>query len=157
MKYYRILSIAAFLCLAPALVFGNVRKIAKVHAGDLIELEGGFTAHLTGITVPDKSTKLGFKVYDFTKRELEGKVVKVFTYTTNDQASGIVYGEDGLAFMQIVYGSSIGHEKGEINFNELLLKMGYAKVNEKYLPDDLKHFKDLELEAKANKLGMWGE
>ncbi|MCB0284778.1 MAG: hypothetical protein KDF60_19520 [Calditrichaeota bacterium] len=44
----------------PALLFANTRTIAKVHSGDLIEFEGGFTIHLLGINAPDKSTKMGY-------------------------------------------------------------------------------------------------
>ena len=143
------------LTVIPVMGFSNTLTIKKVHAGDLIEFEGGFTARLTGITVPDKTTKLGYEVYDFTKRTLEGKIVKVFTYTTNNTASGIVYNEDGHAFVQIVYGSSPKSKDWSTNFNELLLEKGYAKVNEKYLPEDLQHFKEIEQKARGANLGMW--
>ena len=55
MKHYKILLLIILLIfLIPALGIGNTRKIEKVHSGDLIELKGGFKAHLTGIKEADK-------------------------------------------------------------------------------------------------------
>ena len=143
------------LNLIPVICFSNTLTIKKVHSGDLIEFEGGFTARLTGITVPDKTTVLGYKVFDFAKRTVEGKIVKVFTYTTNNMASGIVYDEEDHAFVQIVYGDSPRSKDWSTNFNELLLEKGYARVNEKYLPEDLQYFKEIEQKARKANAGMW--
>lgn len=40
------------------------------------------------------------------------------------------------------------------SFNEVLLKMGYARVEEKYLPNDLEHYLDLEGAARKKELGI---
>jgi len=95
---------------------------------------------------------MGYKIYDFTKRELEGKVVKLFTWTTDNTASGIVRNEENQAFVQIYCGKGFA-----VNFNELLLKRGYARVNKKYLPQELEHYLELEKEARVKKLGIWAE
>jgi len=66
---------------------------------------------------------MGYKIYDFTKRELEGKVVKLFTWTTDNTAAGIVRDKNDHAFVQIYYGKGM-----ETSINELLLKNGYARM-----------------------------
>ncbi|TKJ37983.1 hypothetical protein CEE37_13560 [candidate division LCP-89 bacterium B3_LCP] len=138
------------LLLLPAHAGGNTLVIKSVQNGDTIEFEGGFTAHLTGIKVPSPNTQVGYKAFDFTKRAVEGKRVQVFTYTTDNTAAGIVYGKDSLPFVQIKYG-----EGYSTSLNELLLKKGYAKVNTKFLPEELEYFRDLESEAKRKGLGIW--
>ena len=57
--------------------------------------------------------------------------------------------------MTIVYGTENNSRDWSDNFNELMLKKGYARVNEKYLPKELEYFKDLENEAKTNNFGIW--
>ena len=151
----KILAKSFIILFIPIIILANTRTVAKVHSGDLIEIKGGFTIHLLGITVPDKSTKMGYKVYDFVKRLIEGRVVKLFTYTTNNQASGVVYDKDGYAYGQIVYGEGPVSRDWSVNLNELLLKKGYARVNHDMLPDEVKHFVDLEKNARKKKIGIW--
>lgn len=150
--------IVAFIILSAVVgAWANTRVIDKVENSDLITFKGGFTVKLTGITAPDKSTKLGYEVYDFTKRTLEGRTVKLFTYTTDNTATGIVRDKDGYAYAQIVFGKGEVSQDWDINFNELLLKKGYARVNEKMLPEELNYFKDIEKKAREEKVGMWKE
>ncbi len=153
--YMKMTPLMFIAILIPLISAANTGTIMTVHSGDLIEFEGGFTVKLLGIRTPDKSTKLGYQVYDFTKLELEGKVVKLFTYTTNNMASGIVYGDEGHPFAQIVYGKGLNSRDWSVNFNELLLRRGYAIVDNKYLPEELRHFIDIEKTARAQKLGIW--
>jgi len=130
---------------------GNTLVIKKVHDGDTIECEGGFKAHLSGVDTPDLDEKYGQKVYEFTKQELEGKLVAAFTYTLNNNADGIVYDKDGYAFMKIKYG-----DECSIDFGALIIKMGFAKVDKRFPIDDLDKYIELEKEAKDKKLGIWG-
>ena len=128
----------------------NTGVVKKVLSGDLVQIGETFVARLTGIEAPPRDEKLGYKIYDFTKRELEGKTVKLFTWTTDNTASGIVYDENGYPFVEIEYW------KGEyVSFNEVLLQKGYARVDRKHLPENLKHFIDLEREAREKGLGIW--
>jgi len=129
---------------------GNTGVVSKVLAGDRVQFGETFVARLTGIAAPALTEPLGNEVYDFTKRELEGRMVKLFTWTTDDTAKGIVYDEKGQAFVQIFYGKG-----ASVSFNEVLLKKGYARVDSKYLPDELKHYLDLEKEARDRGLGIW--
>jgi endonuclease YncB( thermonuclease family) len=76
--------------------------------------------------------------------------VKLFTWTTDNTAAGIVHDEEGHAFVQIFYGKN-----NAVSFNEVLLKKGYARVDPKYLPDDLGYYVDLEKEARTKGLGLW--
>jgi endonuclease YncB( thermonuclease family) len=134
----------------PAL--GNTGTVDEVLSGDIVRFGDSFIARLTGIIVPARETKMGYRVYDFTKREIEGKTVKLFTWTTDNTAAGIVYDSEGRAFVQIYYGKAM-----ETSFNELLLRKGYARVDEEFLPDDLKHYRDLEKEAREKGLGIWAD
>jgi endonuclease YncB( thermonuclease family) len=52
--------------------------------------------------------------------------------------------------VQIFYGKGFA-----TSFNEVMLKKGYARVDAKRLPPDLKHYLDLEKEAKEKGLGIW--
>jgi len=129
---------------------GNTGIVKKVHSGDLIQFGDTFVARLTGIKAPERGEALGPEVYDFTKRQLEGQTVVLFTWTTDNTASGIVHDEKGYPFVRIQYG-----KQASVCFNEVLLKKGYARVDLKYLPEDLKHYIDLEKEARGKGLGIW--
>jgi hypothetical protein len=76
--------------------------------------------------------------------------VKLFTWTTDNTAGGIVHDDKGYPLVQIFYGKGAA-----VSFNEVMLKKGYARVDLKYLPDDLKHYIDLEKEAREKGLGIW--
>jgi endonuclease YncB( thermonuclease family) len=128
----------------------NTGIVQKVLSGDLVRIGDTFVARLTGIEAPDRDGVLGYKIYDFTKRELEGNTVKFFTWTTENTASSIVHDENGYPFVEIEYW------KGEyVSFNEVLLKKGYARVDRMHLPENLKHYLDLEKEAREKGLGIW--
>ncbi|MBN2198220.1 MAG: thermonuclease family protein [Candidatus Aminicenantes bacterium] len=136
----------AFAVLAP----GNLRRVDEVLSGDLVLIGDTFKARLTRVKAPGRNEPLGMEVYDSTKRELEGQTVKLFTWTTDNTAAGIVYDEDGYAQVQIFHG-----KKADVSFNEVLLKKGYARVDPKFLPDELNHYYDLEKEARDKRLGIW--
>jgi len=129
---------------------GHTGIIKRVLSGDLVQIGDTFVARLTGIAAPSRDEGIGYEIYDFTKRELEGQTVALFTWTTDNTAAGIVHDEKGYPFVRIFYG-----EGASVSFNELLLKRGYARVDLQYLPDDLRHYIDLEKEAREKGLGIW--
>jgi endonuclease YncB( thermonuclease family) len=146
--------ISAFLLifLLPISALSNTGVVKIVLSGDLVQIGDTFVARLSGIKAPPRNETIGYKIYDFTKRELEGKTVKLFTWTTDNTAAGIVRDENGYPFVEIEYW------KGEsLSFNEVLLKKGYARVDREYLPENLKHYLDLEKEAQEKGLGIWGK
>ena len=149
------LAVAAAALAAAILAYANIGVVQKVHSGDLVQFGDTFLARLTGIRTPEPGEPLGDEVYDFTKRELEGKTVRLFTWTTDNTAAGIVYDENGYARVQIHYGRLSGEKGDAESFNEILLKKGYARVDPKFLPDELNHYHDLEKEARAKGLGIW--
>jgi endonuclease YncB( thermonuclease family) len=151
MKTRLLLTLAVGLILSPALVSGNTLIVQDVLSGGIIVFErNGFTARLTGLDVPDLDHKLGMEIWDFTKREVHGKRVKVFTWTTNNLASGIVHDEEGYPFVVIQYGRD-----GSKDLNEMLLRKGYARVDHNHLPDHLVHYLDIEKQAQEQKIGIW--
>jgi endonuclease YncB( thermonuclease family) len=141
---------AAIVLVAGISAWGNIGLVKKVLSGDLVQFGDTFLARLTGIRAPERNEPLGFEIYDFTKRELEGQTVKLFTWTKDNTAAGIVYDEQGYARVQIFYGKGAA-----VSFNEVMLKKGYARVDPKYLPEDLKHYLELEKEAREKGLGIW--
>jgi endonuclease YncB( thermonuclease family) len=146
MQFFMIL----LLLLIPISAVSNTGTVKKVLSGDIVQIGDTFVARLAGITSPSRDEILGYKINDFTKRELEGKKVKFFTWTTDNTAEGIVYDANGYPFVEIEYW------KGEhINFNEVLLKKGFARVDKDHLPEHLKHYHDLEKEARDKRLGIW--
>jgi endonuclease YncB( thermonuclease family) len=76
--------------------------------------------------------------------------VKLFTWTTDNTAKGIVRDDDGYPFVEIEY-----RKEGWVSFNEILLKKDYARVDREHLPENLKHYLDLEKEAREKGLGIW--
>jgi len=59
---------AAFLlalCLACTCAVTNVLTVHRVHKGDLIEFEGGWTTRLTGVESPAPDTPIGRQAHDF--------------------------------------------------------------------------------------------
>ena len=151
-KNLMIVVIAIVAVLAPDLACGNTGTVSEVLSGDLVRIGDSFIARLTGIKVPPRDEIMGNRIYDFTKREIEGKKIKLFTWTTDNTAAGIVYDGNDHAFVQIYYGKGM-----ETSFNEVLLRKGYARVDEEYLPDDLKHYLELEKEAREKGLGIWAK
>lgn len=151
-RIFRSIAVAVLAVCISGPVLGNTRTVDEVLSGDLVRIGDSFIARLTGITVPARETKMGYKIYDFSKREIEGKTVKLFTWTKDNTTAGIVYDSEGRAFVQIYYGKGM-----ETSFNEVLLKKGYARVDEEYLPDELKHYLDLEKEARDKGLGVWAK
>lgn len=144
------LLLAAVVLAAVMTAAANTGLVKKVLSGDLVQFGETFVARLTGIRAPGRNEPLGSEIYDFTRRELEGKTVVLMTWTTDNTAAGIVYDEDGRPMVQIFYGKGFA-----TSFNEVMVKKGYARVDPKYLPADLKHYRDLEKEAKEKGLGIW--
>jgi endonuclease YncB( thermonuclease family) len=147
-----IVGITMMSLMVPDPASSNTRTVEEVLSGDLVRIGESFVARLTGISVPPRDTKSGYRIYDFTKRELEGKVVKLFTWTRDNTASGIVWDENGHAFVQIYYGKGL-----ETSFNEVLLKKGLARVDTEHLPEDLEYYLELEKEAREKGLGIWAD
>jgi endonuclease YncB( thermonuclease family) len=128
----------------------NTGLVKKVLGGDLVQFGETFVARLTGIRTPGPDEPMGREVYEFTKKELEGKTVVLITWTTDNTAAGIVHDEEGRPRVQIFYANGFA-----TSFNEVMLKKGYARVDPKYLPGDLKHYLELEKEAREKGLGIW--
>ncbi len=150
MRRISLITLLAFISIVAAPASANTLVVAKVHGGDLVEFQGGFTIHLTGIVVPNRNTQIGWEAYDFTKRRLEGKRVAVFTWTTDNTAAGIVFGEDGLAFAKISYGKGLS-----VDIAVELLERGYARVDPDHLPEGYDHYREIERRARDQKLGIW--
>ena len=145
-----LITLIALLSILTSPAAANTLIVAEVHAGDLVKFEGGFKVHLTGIAVPGSSTQIGWKAFNFTKRRLEGKLVAVYTWTTDNTAAGIVLGDDGLAFAKIVYGNGV--------FTDIaaeLLEHGLARVDPDRLPEGYDHYREIKSQARDQKLGIW--
>ena len=147
----RWISISALLLTVPALAGGNTGTVTEVLDSDLIRIGDSFVVHFTGITAPAKSVKPGGEIYEFVKGELEGELVKLFTWTTDNTAAGIVRDEEDRAFVQIYYGEDLS-----TSFNELLLEKGFARVDDEHLPEELaERYRKLERKAREEGLGIW--
>lgn len=149
----------------------NILTIGKVLSGDRLEIKGWEKVGLTGIKAPGLNEPMGKEAFEFTQTELEGKLVEIDTYTTDNTAKGIVRDKEGLARVVVRYGD-IGHEKKgksdsshekyagpakqqSVDFNALMLIKGLASVDEAFLPEHLQYYKDLEAIAKQEKAGIW--
>jgi endonuclease YncB( thermonuclease family) len=140
-------AVSLLICAAVA---ANTRVITRVHAGDLIEIDGGWTTRLTGISVPPPSEPIGWKAYDFTKRQLEGQTVAMFTWTRDNTAATIVRDHEGRPLAQIRFGSGF-----TTDIAVLLLEQGFARVDMEHLPEYCEHYVEIERSAHRQGLGMW--
>ncbi|MFO7660504.1 MAG: thermonuclease family protein [Candidatus Cloacimonadaceae bacterium] len=136
----------------------NILTVGEVYSGDRFEIKGWEKVGLTGIKAPKLNEPMGKEAFEFTKKELEGKLVEINTYTTDNTAVGIVRDKEGLARVVVRYGD-IGHEKKarpqSVDFNALMLIKGLARVDEAFLPEHLQYYKDLEAIARQEKVGIW--
>lgn len=139
-----------FLNIFASTVLANTGVVSEVIAGDLVRIGDSFVARLTGITAPPPGDRLGNEVFKFTKEQLEGKRVRLFTWTTDNTAAGIVHDSEGHPLIQIYFGENFSK-----SFNEVLLSKGYARVDQEFLPDDLKYYIEIEKEARTRFLGVW--
>lgn len=142
--------VVAFILAVASSAAANTLIVEKVHSGDLVEFRGGFTVHLTGIAVPDRTSQIGWEAFDFTKRRLEGQRVAVFTWTADNTATGTVLGENGVAFAKISYGKGL-----TIDIAAELLERGFARVDPDRLPEGYDHYLEIERQAKDQKAGIW--
>lgn len=142
--------LAICLVIIPALA--NVRTIAKVHAGDVVEMAGGWKTRITGIRSPAPDSPVGQDALAFTRRLVEGQQVKMITLTTDNTAAGIVYDHDGMPFAEFRFGHGLALDLGAE-----LLRRGLAYVDYNCLPEDLWHYRDIEEEARTKQVGMWAQ
>jgi endonuclease YncB( thermonuclease family) len=145
-----IVTLAAVFLLICAAAAANTRVVARVHAGDLIEIEGGWTTRLTGISVAPPNDPIGWLAYDFAKRRLEGQTVAMFTWTTDNTAATIVRDDEGRPFAQIRFGSGFAND-----IAVLLLEQGLARVDAEHLPEYCEDYVEIERSARRQGLGMW--
>lgn len=141
---------ACVLLLSAGSGAANTRTIVAVHPGCVLELEGGWRTHLTGVVVPGVDTEIGRQALDFCIDRVHGQLVKMFTLTTDDRASGIVRGDDGLPFAEILYGDGLDRDLAAE-----LLRRGLARIDETRLPAHLGHYRDVERQARNRGLGVW--
>ena len=148
-----LLSLLLVVFLLPVSAYSNTVTIAKVHEGCLIEVEGGFMLRLTGVKVPCADEPHGQEAYTYLKNALEGKKVKLFTWTKDNTAAGIVHDKEGNAFGEIWYGPSY-----EFEINAEMLKLGLGIIDPIYMPDDKADaYKMCEDEARENHQGIWAQ
>ncbi len=131
----------------------NEYKVVRVVDGDtfVVDFNGKEEkVRLIGVDTPEsvhvdkaKNTKEGILVSDYTKSKLNGKTVKLeFDVSERDKYGRL------LAYVYI---------DGEM-YNKHLLEIGYAKIatyppNVKYVEE----FKEIQKEARENKVGLWNE
>jgi len=67
----------------------------------------------------------------------------------------LVFPEEGR---HDILDATAGRKHGEdlsTNFNEVLLKKGYARVDNKYLPKDLEYYQELQDGARKKEIRIW--
>jgi endonuclease YncB( thermonuclease family) len=147
--------LAAMLVLAMAVTAaagGNTRTVAVVVEPDLVELAGGWRTRIAGVVAPEPETPLHQQALELSRSLLEGELVAIFTWTTDNTARGIVYGPDGLPFAKILCGPDRATDIAEV-----LLERGLARVDRDHLPPDCGHYRDIERRARERRIGIWAE
>ena len=146
----KVLMLIVVHLVAASMAWPHTMLVSRVEAGDVIVLRGNWKTRLTGIVVSGPRDPIGFRAYDFTKRRLEGKIVRVFTFTTDNTAAGIVRDAEGLPRATILFGKGVATD-----IAELLLAEGFARVDESMLPEDCWHYREIEAEARSRGVGVW--
>ena len=141
------------LLLVPSPAEANTVDVVKVHSGDLIEVGDGFMLRLVGLKAPSLDDPNGQKAYTYLKDAIEGRKVKLFTWTTDNTAAGIVHDDDGNAFGEIWYG-----ENYSIELNAEMLKLGLVITDPIHMPENkADHYLKCEETARKNHQGLWAE
>jgi endonuclease YncB( thermonuclease family) len=128
-------------------------KVARVVDGDTIELEGGELVRLIGIDTPEtvhpnKPVEwFGKEASAYTRRELEGKTVKIVV----DQGNAAIKHRDK-------YGRVLAYiDVDGKDFNAQIVKEGYAHAYTQFPFERMKDYALYEHEARESKSGLWGE
>ena len=125
------------------------RTCVIVIDGDTILLDGNEIVRLIGIDTPEtKDPKIpvqyyGKEAYEFTKRLVEGKKVRL-AYDLNKKDK---YGRT-LAYVYLKDGTFLNAE---------IIKQGYGFAYRHFLFKYFDEFKQYEIEARENEIGLWSE
>lgn len=129
--------------------YGEFIKVIKVLDGDVVILENNEKLRYLGISVPELSTTeknacFSLEAANENQRLVEGKKIRI----EKDVSERDKYGRL-LGYVYLEDGTFVNME---------LIKNGFA-VAAPYAPDVSKAnlFKEIEKEASANKLGLWGK
>lgn len=152
------------LLLLPSFATANTATIEKVIQAARLQIKGWEVVRITGIIAQKLEEPMGKEAYEFAKEEIEGKLVVMHTYTTDNTAAGIVRDGEGLCMVQIEYtettlsdGEKKQVEEKVMDFGARLLENGYARIDEKYLPEWLQYYREIERKAKVNHIGIWAQ
>ena len=137
---------------------GGVYRVRHVSNGDSIVLESGIRVRYDGVNAPElKRSFVEDKAplaAEATARNIdlvEGKRVRLRLAADRLDPYGRV-----VARVLVVPDES-GGTSGEVDVGDTLVKEGLARAVEWGVrPDDAQRLKDLERQAKAAKLGLWG-
>lgn len=113
--------------------------VTKVEPGDVIVLGENWKTRLTGIRAPVPDDPAGYQALDFTKPHVEGAVIKVFTWTKDNTAAGIVRDEYGLPRATVLFG-----RRWSKDLAESLLAKGLARIDEETMREGCEHYRDIE-------------
>jgi len=125
------------------------RTCVIVIDGDTILLDGNEIVRLIGIDTPEtKDPKkpvqyYGKEAYEFTKRLVEGKKVRL-AYDLNKKDN---YGRT-LAYVYLEDGTFLNAE---------IIKQGYGFTYRHFLFKYFDEFKQYEIEARENEIGLWSD
>lgn len=127
----------------------NWRTCVIVIDGDTIVLDGNEIVRLIGIDTPETKDLrkpvqyFGREAYEFTKRLIEGKKVRV-AYDLNKKDK---YGRT-LAYVYLEDGTFLNAE---------IIKQGYGFAYRYFLFKYFYEFKQYEREARENEIGLWSD
>jgi micrococcal nuclease len=125
------------------------RTCVKVIDGDTVVLDGNEIVRLIGIDTPETKDPrkpvqyYGREAYEFTKRLVEGKKVRL-AYDLNKKDK---YGRT-LAYVYLENGTFLNAE---------VVKQGYGFAYRYFLFKYFDEFKQYEREARANEIGLWSD
>jgi micrococcal nuclease len=148
MKNIRLLLVTAIVLLGTWATAQTDRTCIRVVDGDTIVLDGEETVRLIGVDTPETKDPrkpvqyFAEEAYQFTKRLVEGKQVKLMF----DQQRKDKYGRT-LAYVFLPDGTCI---------NSTIIRQGYGFAYLKYPFMFLEEYFQIEREARVAAKGMWG-
>jgi len=133
----RVLAALLLALVLPA--WAQQARVASVHDGDTLRLEGGQRVRLWGIDAPELKQAYGVQARDHLAHLVEGRAVVLQPHGEDR------YGR--LLAVVVVAGRSV---------NEDLLSAGLAWWFKKYTPGEVR-YEQLEARARARRVGLWAQ
>lgn len=137
------LSVSCFLLITGFVYSMNI-KVLRVIDGDTFEAENGEKVRLVGINAPEISDVFGIESKEYLKKLIDGKYVSLQSDEINQDRDR--------------YGRLLRYVKvANVDINKKMIQDGFAFAFLKYRFTHSTEYRDAQLDARNNNIGIWGD